>query len=772
MISCSPEEDYNVELTSGVVSVTKEHASIVKPLRDLTRQSTPLTWGKEQNEAFDAVKAALSHEKNLSYFDADTILTQKEGNGTRGVITYASRSLSDVRFRAAERAGVHPTDLLCRIHRAREDSGQNEAERHLWWVLHTCAVAELKLRIDDSPAPSGFTKALVEPLERWRQKSHHSHQQGRVKFKDLVDFVKREEQITSNDMFEDMTAKRSPATRYHFRNQAKSSSLAVTTSPKDLDCKFCEKKNHDMTECRALAKKSHPTVLHREVKTAAVDATIDGLKKLKETPGPNFRGLDAFLEKNATVANIQYTAADMDLEAVSKFREEDAVKEGPELVKDAMEAATKHPPPFVLKRQTAGPGEFQRRTAGPGEFQRRTAGPGEFQRRTAGPGEFQRRTAGPGEFQRRTAGPGEFQRQTAGPEGEITHHGETVTTEEAVTPSLENFIVLLWLKLLHPALPALVKQRYGSELRHKTLASIKTEISLALLSLMDELQTTEDVRTLRRNRAQFGTASGIATCYTCGDPSHFARDCPVSKEARPTGASSFFTSTGGKAGQQATFIVAGQVEGKKVPLFLDTGSTQSLIRGDLVDVGKIAEDHGGITCVHGEEKMYPTAQVEIRVGNRSYRVNTNLPRPAIVGRDVPHLAKLVQLCAAGKLERYGVKKGWVTSDWREASANRGQALRRYGNGYDRGITRPRSNNYMYVGGRPKLQLAGRTKPIGSPHLPAPGKSQWRIFGGANPMNTAARKHVIEVGGWRQPYRFVVTHRAGKANANADALSRA
>ncbi|KAI8522072.1 hypothetical protein Bbelb_018260 [Branchiostoma belcheri] len=43
-----------------------------------------------------------------------------------------------------------------------------------------------------------------------------------------------------------------------------------------------------------------------------VDATIDGLKKLKETPGPNFRGLDAFLEKNATVANIQYTSADMD----------------------------------------------------------------------------------------------------------------------------------------------------------------------------------------------------------------------------------------------------------------------------------------------------------------------------------------------------------------------------------------------------------------------------------------------------------------------------
>ncbi|KAI8503607.1 hypothetical protein Bbelb_185780 [Branchiostoma belcheri] len=117
-----------------------------------------------------------------------------------------------------------------------------------------------------------------------------------------------------------------------------------------------------------------------------------------------------------------------------------------------------------------------------------------------------------------------------------------------------------------------------------------------------ELGKKEEEKKTRpvRNRAQFGTASGIATCYTCGDPSHFARDCPVSKDARPTGASSFFTSTGEKAGQQATFIVAGQVEGKKVPLLLDTGSTQTLIRGDLVDAGKVAEDQGGITCVHGK----------------------------------------------------------------------------------------------------------------------------------------------------------------------------
>ncbi|KAI8485682.1 hypothetical protein Bbelb_365160 [Branchiostoma belcheri] len=51
--------------------------------------------------------------------------------------------------------------------------------------------------------------------------------------------------------------------------------------------------------------------------------------------------------------------------------------------------------------------------------------------------------------------------------------------------------------MLHPDLPALVKQRYGSELRHKTIASIKPEISLALTSLLDELHSNEEIRTLR-----------------------------------------------------------------------------------------------------------------------------------------------------------------------------------------------------------------------------------------------------------------------------------
>ena len=66
-----------------------------------------------------------------------------------------------------------------------------------------------------------------------------------------------------------------------------------------------------------------------------------------------------------------------------------------------------------------------------------------------------------------------------------------------MSPSLENFVVLTWLHLLHPDLPRLIKQRYGTELRSRTLASIKPEISQALSSLLDEVHTSEDVKIMR-----------------------------------------------------------------------------------------------------------------------------------------------------------------------------------------------------------------------------------------------------------------------------------
>ena len=79
----------------------------------------------------------------------------------------------------------------------------------------------------------------------------------------------------------------------------------------------------------------------------------------------------------------------------------------------------------------------------------------------------------------------------------ITHHGEIPDTDEELSPSLENFVALTWLRLLHPSLPRVVKQRYGTELRSRTLASVKPDISQALESLLDELHTSHESKVLR-----------------------------------------------------------------------------------------------------------------------------------------------------------------------------------------------------------------------------------------------------------------------------------
>ena len=61
---------------------------------------------------------------------------------------------------------------------------------------------------------------------------------------------------------------------------------------------------------------------------------------------------------------------------------------------------------------------------------------------------------------------------------------------------MENDIVLTWLRLVHPDLPKLVKQRYGTELCSRTLASIKPEILQALQSLLDEICATKDAKVM------------------------------------------------------------------------------------------------------------------------------------------------------------------------------------------------------------------------------------------------------------------------------------
>ncbi|CAH1263916.1 NOTCH1 [Branchiostoma lanceolatum] len=131
-----------------------------------------------------------------------------------------------------------------------------------------------------------------------------------------------------------------------------------------------------------------------------------------------------------------------------------------------------------------------------------------------------------------------YQRLTAAVEdnllttaGGITHHGELVTSDEEVSPSLENMVVLLWLQMLHPGLPAKVKQRYGAELRNKTLSSIKPEISLSVDTLLAELQDDENVRSLRLEQTRKQSPRAPQGRSRRPKPQSHNRACPLCKQA-------------------------------------------------------------------------------------------------------------------------------------------------------------------------------------------------------------------------------------------------
>ena len=69
----------------------------------------------------------------------------------------------------------------------------------------------------------------------------------------------------------------------------------------------------------------------------------------------------------------------------------------------------------------------------------------------------------------------------------MLHKKERVSQKEEMTPTLVNTMVVLWLKTINPGLPAVVKQKYTSELRNQTLASIREDISESLESILAEL---------------------------------------------------------------------------------------------------------------------------------------------------------------------------------------------------------------------------------------------------------------------------------------------
>ena len=124
----------------------------------------------------------------------------------------------------------------------------------------------------------------------------------------------------------------------------------------------------------------------------------------------------------------------------------------------------------------------------------------------------------------------------------ITHHGTAITAEEDLTPTLENTIMVMWLQLIHPGLPQLVKQRYGSELRNRTLASLKEEISSSLEPLLDQLKSMEEVQAFRCRAGDMDIRVKRTSCSTDFDMN--GRPQQKEKPSRSCGICKFLNKSG------------------------------------------------------------------------------------------------------------------------------------------------------------------------------------------------------------------------------------
>ena len=100
----------------------------------------------------------------------------------------------------------------------------------------------------------------------------------------------------------------------------------------------------------------------------------------------------------------------------------------------------------------------------------------------------------------------------------LNHHGIPLDEDEGMSPSLDNIVVRCWLQLVHPSLPHLVKQRYGTELRSRIPASIKPENSQALDSLQDEVHTSADAKAFQAATSSFQRQRTVWPPQTRLDP--------------------------------------------------------------------------------------------------------------------------------------------------------------------------------------------------------------------------------------------------------------
>ncbi len=135
-------------------------------------------------------------------------------------------------------------------------------------------------------------------------------------------------------------------------------------------------------------------------------------------------------------------------------------------------------------------------------------------------------------------------------------------------------------------------------------------------------------------------------CYLCGQEGHIKPNCPkISAQLTQLCLVPRRDVTKSPSSLRTTIV---EINGEKLTALIDTGSDQTLVRRKFISPSLISTMNKlPVCCVHGDERLLPTANVYVKIEDQTYLVavgvSDNLSFPVILGRDIPVLLELLHL---------------------------------------------------------------------------------------------------------------------------------
>ncbi|XP_066509706.1 uncharacterized protein [Hoplias malabaricus] len=136
-------------------------------------------------------------------------------------------------------------------------------------------------------------------------------------------------------------------------------------------------------------------------------------------------------------------------------------------------------------------------------------------------------------------------------------------------------------------------------------------------------------------------------CFSCNQIGHKSSECqypPTSSNQlcyTPRKENPFSTQ---ECNDETTVTV--KLNGKQFRALLDTGASQTLVTQACLENSQYSLTGTlKVRCIHGDEQIYPTTEINISIKGQSYLVRVgvvqNSPYPIILGRDIPILIDLL-----------------------------------------------------------------------------------------------------------------------------------